>query len=62
MTITTGDRVPSATIFKMGADGGPEAVSTDDFFTTPDGEYVFDPSQLSANHLANQRAVRAIER
>ena len=32
MTIQTGDRVPSATIFKMGADGGPEAVSTDDYF------------------------------
>jgi peroxiredoxin len=32
MTITTGARVPSATIFKMGDDGGPEAVSTDDFF------------------------------
>lgn len=32
MTIKTGDRVPSATIFKMGADGGPEAVSTDDYF------------------------------
>ena len=25
MTIQTGDRVPSATIFKMGDDGGPEA-------------------------------------
>ena len=32
MTITTGDRLPSATLFKFGADGGPEAVSTDDFF------------------------------
>ena len=32
MTIQTGDRVPSATIFKMGDDGGPEAVSTDDYF------------------------------
>lgn len=32
MTIQTGDRVPTATIFKMGADGGPEAVSTDDYF------------------------------
>ena len=32
MTIKTGDRVPSATIFKMGDDGGPEAVATDDFF------------------------------
>ncbi len=32
MTIQTGDRVPSATIFKMGADGGPEAVSTDEYF------------------------------
>lgn len=32
MTIAAGDRVPSATIFKMGDDGGPEAVSTDDYF------------------------------
>ena len=32
MTVKTGDRMPDATIFKMGADGGPEAVATGDFF------------------------------
>lgn len=32
MTIKQGDRVPSATIFKMGEEGAPEAVSTDEFF------------------------------
>ena len=32
MTITTGEKMPTATIFKMGADGGPEAITTDDFF------------------------------
>lgn len=31
MTIKVGDRIPSATLQKMGKDG-PEAVSTDDFF------------------------------
>ncbi|PIW25682.1 MAG: peroxiredoxin [Rhodospirillales bacterium CG15_BIG_FIL_POST_REV_8_21_14_020_66_15] len=32
MTIAAGDRVPAATVFKMGDDGGPEPVSTEDFF------------------------------
>ena len=36
---------------------GGERFSTDDFFTTPAGEYAFDPARLAANHLANQRAV-----
>ncbi len=31
MTIAVGDRIPSATLFRMGADG-PEAVSTDEYF------------------------------
>ena len=32
MTIKAGDRIPSTTLFTFGADGGPEPVSTDDFF------------------------------
>ena len=31
MTIKVGDRIPSATLYKMGKDG-PEAVKTDDYF------------------------------
>ena len=31
MTIKVGDKVPSGTLYRMGADG-PEAVSTDDYF------------------------------
>jgi len=32
MTIKQGDRMPDATVFRFGADGGPEAVATGEFF------------------------------
>jgi predicted kinase len=34
--------------------------STDAYFTTPEGVYVFDPKLLSANHAKNFRRAQAL--
>jgi hypothetical protein len=33
-------------------------LSTDNYFTTPDGKYVFDPEKLSVNHHKNQQEAK----
>lgn len=44
-----------------GADGA--IFSTDDYFMSPQGDYVFDPVKLAAAHAWNQdRAVRAMDK